>query len=53
MANVMRIIEFSVPEMPSQPLDPKADDYNFELEKYKEGLRRATQQRVGNQDNIL
>ena len=37
-------------------LDPTyalADNYDFVLKKYKEGLRRATQQNFGDQDNNL
>ena len=44
---------FPAPEMPSKPTDLTTEDYDFEVKKYKEGLRRATQQHFGDQDNNL
>ncbi len=53
LANSMRTMAFQAPEMPMKLTDLTAADYNFELEKYKEGLRRATQYHFGDQDNNL
>ncbi len=53
LAKAMRTMAFPAPEIPTRPTDASADDYDFELEKYKEGLRRATQQHFRDQDNNL
>ncbi len=53
LAKSMRTLAFPALEMPSKPKNSNADDYDFELEKYKEGIKRATLQNFRDQDNNL
>ena len=43
LAKAMRTMAFLAPELPEKPTDVNALGYDFKLEKYKEGLRRASQ----------
>ncbi len=47
----MRIMAFLAPELPTKPTDMSLFNYDFELEKYKEGIKRVITQHFRDQDN--
>ncbi len=53
LARAMRTMAFPAPKFPKKPTDANTPNYNFKMEKYKEGLKRASQQHFSNQDNNL
>ncbi len=51
LAKVMRTMAFLATELPTNPTDSTISDYDFELEKYNVGIKRASTQYFEDQDS--